>query len=75
MGKSGSRSSRKYNFNTPATELMSEASAMSAKGSSPRSKASRMFMISTWDPETLKNNEILDPAIFSFSFLAENPAD
>lgn len=52
MGNSGSLSSRKYNFNTPATEFISDASIVSANGSSPRSKPSRKLDISTCDPDT-----------------------
>lgn len=54
IGNSGSRNSRKYNFNTPATELMSDASVVSANGSSPRSKPSRKLEISTCEPDTRK---------------------
>jgi hypothetical protein len=52
IGKIGSRSSLKYNFKTPATELISLASVTSAKGSSPRSNASRRWAISTTEPDT-----------------------
>lgn len=54
IGKIGSRSSLKYNFKTPATELMSDASVVSANGSSPRSNHSRKLLISTCDPDTRK---------------------
>lgn len=53
IGNNGSLNSRKYNFKSPATELISDASFVSASGSSPLSNASRKFEISTWDPETL----------------------
>ena len=53
MGNNGSLNSLKYNFKTPATELISDASVVSASGSSPRSNPSRKLDISTCDPDTL----------------------
>lgn len=47
IGNNGSRNSRRYSLRTPATELISDASVVSARGSSPRSKPSRKFDIST----------------------------
>lgn len=47
IGNNGSRNSLKYNFNTPATEFISDASVVSDNGSSPRSNPSRKFDIST----------------------------
>lgn len=54
MGKRGSLNSLRYNLRTPATLLISDASVISANGSSPRSNHSRKLFISTCDPDTLK---------------------
>lgn len=47
MGNNGSLNSRRYSFKTPATEFISDASVISASGSSPFSNASLKLFIST----------------------------